>query len=208
MKKLIKRMIPLCLAFTLIFAVPVHAADTDVYIVQKGDSLWKISLKYQVGISEIISANPQFKNPSLIYPGDKVTVPLFTEVKSIEAQVLSLTNAERAKNGLPALTMNWQLARVARYKSQDMIDKKYFAHQSPTYGSPFDMIEAFGIRFTAAAENIAYGQKTPAEVMNSWMNSPGHRSNILSGNVSQIGVGAAKTANGTYYWTQMFIRPA
>ena len=207
MKKKIRRVIPLCLAFALIFALPAYAADTDVYIVQKGDSLWKISLKYQVGISEIISANPQFKNPSLIYPGDKVTVPLFTEVKSIEAQVLSLTNAERAKNGLSALTMNWELARVARYKSQDMINKKYFSHDSPTYGSPFDMIKSFSIKYSAAGENIAYGQPTASAVVTAWMNSPGHRANILSKNFTQLGVGYAKSGNGTAYWTQMFIRP-
>ena len=89
-----------------------------------------------------------------------------------------------------------------------MIANGYFAHNSPTYGSPFDMMESFGLRFTAAAENIAYGQRTPAEVMNAWMNSPGHRSNILSGNVSEIGVGVAAKSNGVLYWTQMFIRPA
>jgi len=69
------------------------------------------------------------------------------------------------------------------------------------------MMESFGIKFSAGAENIAYGQNTPQEVMNSWMNSPGHRSNILSSSCTQIGVGAAKNSNGTIYWTQMFIKP-
>ena len=118
-----------------------------------------------------------------------------------------MVNAERAKAGLPALSYNWEVARVARTKSQDMISRNYFAHQSPTYGSPFNMMESFGIRFSAAAENIAKGQRTPAEVMNAWMNSAGHKANILSRNVTQIGVGAAKAANGTLYWTQMFIKP-
>ncbi len=207
MKKWFKRVLPLCLALTLLLCVPAHAADTDVYTVQKGDSLWKIAVKYQVGLSEIIGANPQFKNPALIYPGDKVTVPLFTEVKGIEGQVLSLCNAERAKNGLPALTMNWELARVARYKSEDMIAKKYFSHDSPTYGSPFDMMKSFNIKYSYAGENIAYGQKTAAEVVKAWMNSSGHRANILSKNFTQLGVGYAKSSNGTAYWTQMFIKP-
>ena len=88
-----------------------------------------------------------------------------------------------------------------------MIDKKYFAHQSPTYGSPFTMMQNFGLRFSSAAENIAYGQRTAQEVMNAWMNSPGHRANILSRNLTEIGVGAAKAANGTIYWTQMFLKP-
>lgn len=87
-----------------------------------------------------------------------------------------------------------------------MRDKKYFSHTSITYGYPFKMMEDFGIKYTAAAENIALGQKTPQEVMNAWMNSPGHRSNILGASFDQIGVGVARAKNGTYYWTQMFIR--
>lgn len=87
-----------------------------------------------------------------------------------------------------------------------MIDKRYFAHNSPTYGTPFDMMEAFGIRFSAAGENIAQGQRTAQEVVNGWMNSPGHRANILSSVYNQIGVGAAKASNGTITWTQMFVK--
>lgn len=88
-----------------------------------------------------------------------------------------------------------------------MINKNYFSHTSPTYGSPFNMMESFGLRFSAAGENIAMGQRTPVEVVNAWMNSPGHRSNILSPNFTQIGVGLAKNKNGICYWTQMFIKP-
>jgi len=69
------------------------------------------------------------------------------------------------------------------------------------------MMESFGIRFSAAGENIAYGQRTPAEVMKGWMNSPGHRANILSPSYTHIGIGLAKTRNGVNYWTQMFIKP-
>lgn len=183
------------------------ASDTDVYTVQPGDSLWKISVKYQVGLSEIISANPQFPNPALIYPGDKVTVPLFTAAKSVENQVLKLVNQERAKNGLKPLTMNWQLSRVARHKSNDMRDKGYFSHTSPTYGSPFDMMKSFRITYSTAGENIAAGQTTPESVMTSWMNSPGHRQNILSPNYTEIGVGYSTGGSYGYYWTQMFIKP-
>lgn len=181
--------------------------DTDTYIVQPGDSLWKIAVKYQVGLSEIISANPQFKNPALIYPGDKVTVPLFTNIKSIEAEVIRLTNVERAKVGLPALKPHWELSRVARYKSADMRDKNYFSHTSPTYGSPFDMIKAFGISYSAAGENIAAGQTTAKQVVESWMNSTGHRQNILSKNFTHIGVGYASGGSYRHYWTQMFLKP-
>jgi uncharacterized YkwD family protein/spore coat assembly protein SafA len=181
--------------------------DTDIYVVKSGDSLWKIAVKYHVGLSEIIAANPQFKNPNLIYPGDKVTVPLITQVKSIEAQVIRLVNQERVKQGLKPLKANWELSRVARFKSSDMRDRNYFSHTSPTYGSPFEMIKAFGIRYRASGENIAAGQSTASEVMKGWMNSPGHRQNILNANFTEIGVGYSQGGSYRHYWTQMFIRP-
>ncbi|WP_255298582.1 SafA/ExsA family spore coat assembly protein [Brevibacillus dissolubilis] len=185
-----------------------HAQSTqEVYVVQPGDTLWKIAVKYQVGLSEIIAANPQFPNPALIHPGDKVTVPLFLEIKSFESEVVTLVNQQRAKYGLKALRANWELARVARYKSADMRDKNYFSHTSPTYGSPFDMMKQFGIRYTAAGENIAAGQTTPQQVVTSWMNSEGHRRNILNANFTEIGVGYASGGSYRHYWTQMFIRP-
>lgn len=194
------------LLFILSFlCIPSVSMAQQIYTVQPGDSLWKIAVRYQVGLSELISANPQFKNPSLIYPGQKVTIPDLSGVKSIESQVIQLTNQERAKNGLKPFTVNWELSRVARYKAMDMRDKNYFSHTSPTYGSPFDMIKNFGIAYRTAAENIAAGQTTPAAVVKAWMNSPGHRANMLSTSTNQIGVGYAKGGSYGYYWVQMFI---
>ncbi|WP_010248803.1 SafA/ExsA family spore coat assembly protein [Acetivibrio cellulolyticus] len=200
-----KKRISLIFLFVFMFSVSVFA-QSQTYTVKSGDTMWKIASKFQVGTSEIISANPQVKNPALIYPGQKLAIPSVT-VKTQENEVIRLVNAERAKAGLQPLTQNWQLSRVARYKSQDMIDKGYFSHTSPTYGSPFKMMESFGIRYSAAGENIAMGQQSPTEVMNAWMNSPGHRNNILSPSFTQIGVGLAKDKNGRMYWTQMFIKP-
>ncbi|GHI00255.1 SafA/ExsA family spore coat assembly protein [Neobacillus kokaensis] len=188
-----------------LFCIPNVSFAQQIYTVQPGDSLWKIAVKYQVGLSELISANPQFKNPSLIYPGQKVNIPDLGGVKSIESQVIQLTNQERAKYGLKPLTANWELSRVARYKAMDMRDKNYFSHTSPTYGSPFDMIKNFGISYRSAAENIAAGQTTPAAAVKAWMNSPGHRANILSTSTNQIGVGYAKGGAYGHYWVQMFI---
>lgn len=207
----IKRSLVLLLTLVLLtmasgFVVPDAAAQGGTYTVARGDTMWKIAVRYQIGVIELIQANPQLKNPNMIYVGQKINIPSIDNVKTLEQQVIDLVNKQRAANGLSMLTGNWELCRVARYKSQDMINKNYFAHQSPTYGSPFDMMESFGIRFSAGGENIAYGQRTPQEVMNSWMNSPGHRSNILSPTYNQIGVGVAKSSNGTYYWTQMFIK--
>lgn len=121
---------------------------------------------------------------------------------SYEQQVITLVNDQRAANGLAPLTANEKLSDVARAKSQDMHDNNYFSHTSPTYGSPFDMLKTFGFRFKAAGENIAMGQSTPQKVVTAWMNSSGHRANILNSAYTQIGVGYVADGN---YWTQEFI---
>ena len=192
--------------FLLLLLFTTQAFAQSTYIVQPGDTMWKIASRNQVGISEIISANPQVKNPALIYPGQKLTIPTVTTTAQ-ENEVIRLVNVQRANAGLHMLTTNWQLCRVARYKSADMANKGYFSHTSPTYGSPFQMMESFGLKFSAAGENIAYGQQSPAEVMNAWMNSPGHRSNIMNGTYTEIGVGLAKNSSGVCYWTQQFMKP-
>ena len=106
------------------------------------------------------------------------------------------------KNGLPALTADTKLNSVAQAKSTDMHKNNYFSHTSPTYGSPFDMMRDQGVSYKSAGENIAQGQRTPQEVVQAWMNSEGHRRNILNSNYNHIGVGF--DPNG-YHWTQMFI---
>ena len=125
-----------------------------------------------------------------------------TSVLDYEQQVVTLVNAERAKYGLAALTLDETLCGCARVKSQDMHDQGYFSHTSPTYGSPFDMMRAFGVSYRTAGENIAMGYATPAAVVEAWMNSEGHRANILSANYTTLGVGYV--ADGGY-WTQWFI---
>ncbi|KUO66334.1 MAG: hypothetical protein APF84_18070 [Gracilibacter sp. BRH_c7a] len=201
-----KRIILSSFLFLFIISTALYA-QAGIYTVRSGDSMWKIAVKHEIGLSELAKANPQIKNLALIYPGQNITIPNIDSIKELETEVIRLVNIERSKRGLQTLQQDWELSRVARYKSQDMIDKGYFAHTSPTYGSPFKMIESFGIKFSAAAENIAQGQKTPQEVLNSWMNSPGHRNNILSQSFYQIGVGAAKDSKGNITWTQMFIKP-
>ena len=119
-----------------------------------------------------------------------------------ENRVLELVNVERQKAGLSALQMDESVRNVARLKSEDMRVNKYFDHTSPTYGSPFDMLKKFGISYKSAGENIAQGYSTPEAVVNGWMNSSGHRANILNASFTHMGVGY--DANG-HYWTQMFI---
>jgi uncharacterized YkwD family protein len=125
-----------------------------------------------------------------------------TTLSAYEQKVVELTNQERSKYGLAALKADTTLSKVAREKSLDMSKNGYFSHTSPTYGSPFDMMKQFGISYQYAGENIAMGQRTPEEVVQAWMNSEGHRKNILNGNFNYIGVGYVESGN---YWTQMFI---
>ncbi len=133
--------------------------------------------------------------------------PASGTLNAYEQQVVDLVNKERAAAGLSALKVNATLANVAETKAADLRDENYFDHQSPKYGSPFDMMHQFGITYTSAGENIAKGQRTPDEVMNGWMNSPGHRANILNSSYTEIGVGYVTDSNGTGYWVQEFIRP-
>ena len=200
MKKLLLFIASMMLACVLMMST--SAASTHTVV--KGDTMWKIAVQYEVGLSEIRSANPQITNADLIYPGQVLNIPTTdATVLNYEKEVVRLVNEIRAENGLQALTYDWELSRVARYKSQDMKDNKYFSHTSPTYGSPFQMIKNFGITYRSAGENIAKGYATPQAVVNGWMNSSGHRANILNASFNRIGVGYVASGN---YWTQMFIQ--
>ena len=121
---------------------------------------------------------------------------------AFENEVLRLVNVERTKAGLSPLQMDESIRNVARVKATDMYKNRYFDHTSPTYGTPFDMLKKYGISYKAAGENIAKGQTTPQQVVNSWMNSSGHRANILSAKYTHIGIGYE--ANGNH-WVQMFV---
>ena len=123
---------------------------------------------------------------------------------SMTSQVVTLVNKERASNGLQSLASDSQLAKLAQMKAEDMAKNGYFSHISPTYGSAFDMMKTYGVSYKTAGENIAKGQKTAQSVMNGWMNSSGHRANILKSDYTKIGVGYAKASDGTTCWVQIF----
>lgn len=137
-------------------------------------------------------------------PVENNNTPVSSSNLTYEQKVVELVNVERQKAGLPTLQMDSAISNVARAKSKDMAVNNYFAHQSPTYGSAGDMLRQFGIKWSAWGENIAAGQRTPETVVNAWMNSPGHRANILSNNFSKIGVGYETNSSGRPYWTQIF----
>ncbi len=199
-----KKLFSLLLGAVLVVPMLAINASAATHAVVSGDTLWKIAKRYEVGLSEIKSANPQIKNYDLIYPGQTINIPTVdTSVTAFEQEVIRLVNEIRVRSGLKTLTYDWELSRVARIKSQDMKDNRYFAHNSPIYGTPFQMMKNFGISYRSAGENIAKGYATPQAVVNGWMNSSGHRANILNANYTHIGVGYVAGGN---YWTQMFIR--
>lgn len=226
-KSMKKQLALYVLLVALVFGFSAQAS-AKVVTVQKGDSLYKIAKRYNVSFSEVLNLNKHFDNKHLIYPQDKVYLPdgstgtgtttnseadnigkgnataVETEIPAQAEQVLNLVNAERKKQGLKALTLSSELSNIATLKSSDMAKKNYFSHTSPTYGTPFEMLQQFGISYSAAGENIAAGQKTAEDVMQSWLNSSGHRANILSSKYTELGVGYYKGGSYGVYWTQLF----
>lgn len=218
----------LIVALVIGLASPAFAQHCDV---KKGDSMWIIAKRYNVNFHDVLRLNKHFRDRNLIHPKDEVELPdgstghettqnsngdninesnqeLTERGESSQAQeVLKLVNAERKKQGLTALTLSNKLTSVANTKAKDMANNNYFSHQSPTYGSPFEMLQRYGITYSSAGENIAAGQRSAQAVMNDWMNSSGHRANILNRDYTELGVGYATGGSYGTYWCQEFIRP-
>ena len=150
----------------------------------------------------------------LIYPTQNntgtqdSTTPSQTEntngLTADEQEVFNLVNAKRTAAGLAALSIDAEVQKVARDKAQDMVDNNYFSHTSPIYGSPFDMMKSYGIKYKAAGENIA-GNSSNSGAVNAWMNSEGHKANILSNNYNYTGIGVVSSPKYGKIYVQMFI---
>jgi len=121
-----------------------------------------------------------------------------------EQTLLNLVNKARADAGVGPLAFDMELVKVARLKAQDMVQNNYFSHTSPTYGDPFAMMRQFGITFKTAGENIA-GNQTVEGAFKAWMNSEGHRKNILNGNFNYTGIGIVSSKTYGKILVQMFI---
>ncbi|KLL10303.1 hypothetical protein BL254_21135 [Protofrankia sp. BMG5.30] len=145
--------------------------------------------------------------PSPALPVTPVTSAPSDRLLGEASEVIALTNAERARAGCAALTTDRRLITAAQAHSADMSAHDYFSHDSLDGRTPFQRITKAGYEFSAAAENIAAGQRTPAEVVRGWMNSAGHRANILNCSLKQIGVGYATGGRYGTYWTQDFGTP-
>jgi uncharacterized YkwD family protein len=186
------------LAMTITMAVPVTAADEP----NRFDAFWG-------------GGNPAITKPN--HPSDsQPTEPAARPATDNSAKVasshpaadenliLKQVNTERANAGLAPLTIDMRLVQTARAKSQDMIDNGYFDHNSPDLGSPFDQMKRAGISYNHAGENIA-GNSSAVRAMEDWMNSPGHRANILNPDFTHIGIGVVDGGPYGKMLTQHFI---
>ncbi|MBR0350996.1 MAG: SH3 domain-containing protein [Clostridia bacterium] len=183
--------------------IRVFAGIGDWYIVQvEGDFIGAVSKKYVKAIYPQTSSNSGGSNSS--NSGTSNTGNTTVTLTADEKEVFNLINQQRANNGLPALKIDNELQRVARIKAQDMVDKNYFSHNSPTYGSPFDMMKSFKISYKTAGENIA-GNNNNSSAVTAWMNSPGHKANILNSSFNYTGVGVVNGSKYGKIYVQMFI---
>lgn len=126
-------------------------------------------------------------------------------ISTNEKIIFDLLNKARTNAGLPKLSADATLFKVARLKAQDMVKHSYFSHNSPTYGSPFKMMKTYGVSYKVAGENIA-GNPSLQDAVTAWLNSPTHKQNILSNSYNYIGIGVEKSDTYGYVISTMFIR--
>jgi uncharacterized protein YkwD/stress response protein SCP2 len=191
-----------------------RAAGWKVRAVGAGyaDGLAGLARDFGVNVADDGHATPppparaQVAPPPLQQNGNRAARSTRDADAGVFAEVIRLTNAERARAGRGALTFDARLAAAAQAHSEHMVAAGFFAHDSPDGRSVSDRVTAAGYRYARVAENIAAGQTSPAEVVAGWMDSPGHRKNILDPDVTQIGVGRANGGSYGVYWTQVFGR--
>ncbi|MBE5805322.1 MAG: SCP-like extracellular protein [Clostridiales bacterium] len=174
--------------------VRIFAGIGSWYIVQvEGDYVGAVSQKY---------IKPIYPNTGSSTNSNQNTTS--TSLSADELETFNLINQQRINNGLPALKIDEEVQRVARIKAQDMVDNNYFAHNSPTYGTPFNMLKNFGISYNTAGENIA-GNSNNNSAVTAWMNSSGHRANILNNSYNYTGIGIVTSPKYGKIYVQMFI---
>ena len=177
--------------------IRVFAGVGNWYIVQvEGDYIGAVSQKYVKPIY------PSSSNTGTSTGSGQTTTT--ASMNADEKEVFDLINKQRTNNGLQALKVDNEVQRVARIKAQDMVDNNYFAHESPIYGSPFNMLKNFKISYKTAGENIAANSSNSGAVT-SWMNSSGHKANILNSNFNYTGIGVVSSSKYGKIFVQMFI---
>ena len=177
--------------------IRVFAGVGDWYIVQvEGDYVGAVSKKYVKAIYPGSSGSSSSNNNN--------SGTTTSSMSSDEKEVFNLINKQRIANGLSALKVENELQRVAKIKAQDMVNKNYFSHNSPTYGSPFEMLKSFKVSYKTAGENIA-GNSSNSGAVNAWMNSSGHKANILNNSFNYTGIGVVNSEKYGKVYVQMFI---
>ncbi len=183
--------------------IRVFAGIGDWYVVQvEGDYIGAVSKKYVKAIYPNSSNNTNQNNNT--GNTNQNTGQTSSTLNANEKEVFDLINQQRINNGLSALKVDNEVQRVARIKAQDMVDNNYFSHNSQTYGSPFDMLKSFKISYRSAGENIA-GNSSNSGAVNAWMNSSGHRANILNSSFNYTGIGVVSSQKYGKVYVQMFI---
>lgn len=180
--------------------IRVFAGVGDWYIVQvEGDYVGAVSQKYVKPIYPT-TGNTGGNTNSNTGSNNQTTSDLNTD----EKEVFNLINQQRANSGLEALKIDSEVQKVARIKAQDMVNSNYFSHTSPTYGSPFEMLSSFKVSYRTAGENIA-GNSSNQAAVTAWMNSSGHKANILNSNFNYTGIGVVSSPKYGKMYVQMFI---
>lgn len=180
--------------------IRVFAGVGDWYIVQvEGDYIGAVNSKY---IKPIYPSSSNNTSNNTSNNSNKNTS--YSNISSDEKEVLDLINKERLANGLNALEFDYEIQRVAKIKAQDMVNNNYFAHESPVYGTPFNMLNNFKISYKTAGENIA-GNSTNSGAVNAWMNSQGHRANILNSSYKYTGIGVVNSSKYGKIYVQIFV---
>lgn len=181
--------------------IRVFAGVGNWYIVQvEGDYVGAVSTQYVKAIYPNSSGGGTSSGGGSSSNNNTNTANLTTD----ELEVFNLINNQRTKNGLSALKIDAEVQNVARIKAQDMVKNNYFAHNSPTYGSPFDMLNSFKVSYKTAGENIA-GNSSNSAAVTAWMNSSGHKANILNSNFNYTGIGVVNGSKYGKIYVQMFI---
>lgn len=181
--------------------IRVYAGVGSWYIVQvEGDYVGAVSKKYV----KAIYPNSTGSGTSGSNTNNNTNQTSLSSLTADEQEVFNLINQQRANNGLSALKVDNEVQRVARIKAQDMVNNNYFSHNSPTYGSPFDMLKSFKVSYSIAGENIA-GNSSNSATVTAWMNSSGHRANILNNSFNYTGVGVVAGSKYGKIYVQMFI---
>jgi len=182
--------------------IRVFAGIGNWYIVQiEGDYIGAVSQKYVKPIYPNTNNNNNNNNNN---SGTSSNLSATTTLTADEKEVFDLINQQRANNGLSVLKVDSEVQRVARIKAQDMVNSNYFSHNSPTYGSPFDMLKSFKVSYKTAGENIA-GNSSNSAAVTAWMNSPGHKANILNSSYNYTGIGVVSSPTYGKIYVQMFI---